>query len=99
MGTVQVGSALAKTLFDDVGPSGTVLLRIAWAALLLVLLWRPTLRGHEPRDLSLAGAFGLSLAAMNFSFYQSLDHIPLGAAVTSTTMTTIVPRTRGLPAS
>lgn len=69
-------------MFDDIGPSGTVMLRIAFAALLLVLLWRPSLRGHESRDLWLAGAFGVSLAAMNFTFYQALDHIPLGPAVT-----------------
>jgi inner membrane transporter RhtA len=58
------------------------MLRIVFAALLLVLLWRPTLRGHARRDLWLAGAFGLTLAAMNLSFYESIDHIPLGAAVT-----------------
>jgi inner membrane transporter RhtA len=58
------------------------MLRIVFAAILLVLLWRPSLRGHAASDLWLAGVFGLTLAAMNFSFYQSLDHIPLGAAVT-----------------
>jgi inner membrane transporter RhtA len=58
------------------------MLRIALAAVLLVLLWRPSLRGHDRTDLWLAGAFGVSLAGMNFSFYQALDHIPLGPAVT-----------------
>jgi inner membrane transporter RhtA len=58
------------------------MLRIVFAALLLVLLWRPSLRGHERGDLWLAGAFGLTLAAMNLSFYEAIDHIPLGAAVT-----------------
>ena len=82
IGSVQFGAAIARTLFDDVGPSGTVMLRIAFAAVLLVLLWRPSLRGHDRTDLLLAGAFGVSLAAMNFTFYQALDHIPLGPAVT-----------------
>lgn len=40
------------------------------------------MRGHERRDLWLAAAFGLSLAGMNLSFYESLERIPLGAAVT-----------------
>jgi inner membrane transporter RhtA len=73
---------MAKTLFDDVGPGGTVMLRIVLAAIILVLLWRPSLREHSAGDLWLAGAFGLALAAMNLTFYLALDHIPLGPAVT-----------------
>jgi inner membrane transporter RhtA len=80
--SVQFGAALARTLFDRVGPAGTVLLRVLLAAIMLAALWRPRLRGHPPRDLVLVGAFGLSLAAMNLSFYEALDRIPLGAAVT-----------------
>jgi inner membrane transporter RhtA len=57
-------------------------LRIALAAVMLVVLWRPSLAGHSRNDLWLAGAFGLALAAMNLSFYESMNRIPLGAAVT-----------------
>jgi inner membrane transporter RhtA len=80
--SVQFGAALAKTLFDDLGPGGTVLLRVALAAALLLALWRPRIGGHPPRDLALAAAFGLSLAGMNLAFYEALDRIPLGVAVT-----------------
>jgi inner membrane transporter RhtA len=69
-------------LFDDVGPGGTVAMRIVFAAVMLAVIWRPSLRGHERGDLWLAGLFGLTLAAMNLSFYESIDRIPLGAAVT-----------------
>ncbi|MFL5843870.1 MAG: EamA family transporter [Solirubrobacteraceae bacterium] len=82
IGSVQFGSALARTLFDDIGPGGTVMMRIAFASVILGLLWRPSVGGHSRRDLWLAAAFGLALAAMNFTFYESLDRIPLGAAVT-----------------
>src|ERR687893_1602123 len=41
IGTVQLGAAIAKGLFDSLGPGGTVLLRISLAALVLLLLWRP----------------------------------------------------------
>jgi inner membrane transporter RhtA len=58
------------------------MIRIAFASVMLVLLWRPSLRGHDGRDLWLAAAFGLSLAGMNWTFYQAIDHIPLGPAVT-----------------
>jgi len=80
--SVQFGAALAKTLFDDLGPGGTVFLRVLFAALLLLVLWRPRVGGRPRRDLALAAAFGVSLAGMNLSFYGALDRIPLGVAVT-----------------
>jgi len=39
-------------------------------------------QGRTRRGLVLAGAFGLVLAGMNASFYQALDRLPQGAAVT-----------------
>jgi inner membrane transporter RhtA len=80
--SVQIGSAVAKTLFDEVGPGGTVLLRTLFAAVILALLWRPELRGRSRRDWLLVWLFGLCLAGMNYAFYASLDRIPLGVAVT-----------------
>jgi inner membrane transporter RhtA len=80
--SVQVGAAFATTLFDELGPGGTVFVRIAFAALLLVAIWRPPLRlprGEARRDVVL---LGLVLAGMNLSFYVALDRIPLGIAVT-----------------
>jgi inner membrane transporter RhtA len=80
--SVQFGAALAKTLFDEIGAGGTVFLRNATAALVLVLLWRPSVAGHGRRDLWLAALFGLALAGMNLSIYSAMDRIPLGIAVT-----------------
>jgi inner membrane transporter RhtA len=80
--SVQFGGALAKTLFDELGPGGTVFLRVAFAAVLLLAIWRPTLSGRSRRDLWLVAAYGVSLAGMNLSFYEALDRIPLGVAVT-----------------
>jgi inner membrane transporter RhtA len=82
IGSVQFGAALAKTLFDEIGPGGTVLLRVLIAALVLGAIWRPSIAGHGRRDLWLAALFGVSLAGMNLAFYASLDRIPLGIAVT-----------------
>ena len=78
-GSVQFGAALAKTLFDDAGPAGTVFLRALFAALVLLALWRPGLARVDWRLLTL---FGASLAFMNLAFYEAIDRIPLGAAVT-----------------
>jgi inner membrane transporter RhtA len=80
--SVQIGSAVAKGLFDDLGPGGTVFLRALFAAVVLGLVWRPVVRGVARRDLLLVFAFGISLAGMNFAFYEALDRIPLGVAVT-----------------
>jgi inner membrane transporter RhtA len=80
--SVQLGAAIATTMFDELGPAGTVLLRTGFAAVALVLLWRPRLRGRSTEAMRDAILFGLALAAMNLSFYAALDRIPLGIAVT-----------------
>jgi inner membrane transporter RhtA len=80
--SVQLGAAIAKSLFDSLGPGGTVFLRIAFAALVLSVLVRPKLGGHDRAGYLVAGLFGLVLAGMNFSFYLAIDRIPLGVAVT-----------------
>jgi inner membrane transporter RhtA len=80
--SVQVGAAFATKLFDDLGPAGTVLLRVLFAAIVLWAIWRPVPRAHSASDLRLAALFGLCLAFMNLSFYEALDRIHLGIAVT-----------------
>jgi inner membrane transporter RhtA len=80
--SVQFGAALAKSLFDEVGPGGTVFLRVLFAAAVLAVVWRPSVGGRSGFDLRLIAAFGLSLGAMNLAFYEALDRIPLGIAVT-----------------
>jgi inner membrane transporter RhtA len=80
--SVQFGSATGKTLFDEVGAGGSVFLRVGVAAILLVAIWRPAAAGRSRRDWVLVATFGFTLAAMNLAFYESIDRIPLGVAVT-----------------
>lgn len=80
--SVQVGAALAVGLFDELGPAGAVFLRVIFAAAVLVAITRPALRGHSRYAVRTVVLFGIALALMNFSFYESLDRIPLGIAVT-----------------
>jgi inner membrane transporter RhtA len=82
VGSVQFGAAFAKTLFDEIGPGGTVFLRVAFAAIVLMAVWRPALRGRSSADWRLMVAFGFALVAMNLSYYEALNRIPLGIAVT-----------------
>ena len=79
--SVQVGSALAKHLFDEVGSFGTVALRLFFAAAVLMLFWRPSLR-MDRRMWTVVLAYGAVLGLMNLCFYSALARLPLGIAVT-----------------
>ncbi|HET6209409.1 MAG TPA: EamA family transporter [Jatrophihabitans sp.] len=80
--SVQFGAAFAAKLFDRAGPAGVVLMRLAFSAVVLLVLTRPSLRGRSRRELLIAAGFGLVLGAMNWSFYEALQLLPLGPAVT-----------------
>jgi inner membrane transporter RhtA len=80
--SVQFGAALGATLFDTLGPGGASLLRQFFAAVVLVAVWRPRVRGHSAGDVRLVLAFGVALGLMNLCFYEALDRIPLGVCVT-----------------
>lgn len=79
--SIQIGAALATGLFDEIGASGAVFLRTFVSAILLAIIWRPVYR-MDRQALKLALAFGACLAGMNLCFYEAIDRIPLGMAVT-----------------
>nr|WP_245574186.1 EamA family transporter [Amycolatopsis nigrescens] len=79
--SVQVGAALAKQLFSVTGAAGTVTLRLFFAAVVLLLVWRPSLKISR-RALPVVLSYGLVLGVMNLCFYQAIARIPLGIAVT-----------------
>jgi inner membrane transporter RhtA len=81
--SVQIGAALAKQLFATVGSTGSVALRIFFAALVLLVVWRPSLHLSR-RAWAVVASYGLVLGAMNLSFYLALAQLPLGVAVTIT---------------
>ena len=80
--SAQVGASAAKYMFAALGPAATVSLRTAFAALILLLVWRPRLRGRSRADLLAALALGATLAGLSLSFYAALERIPLGVAMT-----------------
>ncbi|MGW5275095.1 EamA family transporter [Streptomyces sp. NPDC004044] len=80
--SVQFGSAVAALLMPRAGAVGVVTLRLVVAAVVLLAVCRPKLRGHSRADWGTVVTFGIVMGAMNMLFYQALDRIPLGAAVT-----------------
>ncbi|MFJ5548403.1 EamA family transporter [Streptomyces sp. NPDC093225] len=80
--SVQFGAALAVTLMPRAGAAGVVALRLLAAAVVLLLVCRPRIRGYSRADWVTVTAFGVAMAGMNGLFYQAVDRIPLGPAVT-----------------
>lgn len=80
--SLQFGSSVAVLLFPRAGALGVVTLRLVVASLVLLVVCRPKVRGHSRGDWATVLAFGVALAGMNSLFYQAIDRIPLGAAVT-----------------
>ncbi|MCB0827355.1 MAG: DMT family transporter [Solirubrobacterales bacterium] len=79
--SIQVGAAVATELFSEIGPAGVVFMRALVSAVLLVAIWRPSFR--IPREhVRITLLFGVALTGMNLAFYESIDRIPLGTAVT-----------------
>ncbi|MGW3283636.1 EamA family transporter [Streptomyces sp. NPDC001002] len=80
--SVQFGAALAVNLMPRAGALGVVTLRLLAAAVVLLVICRPRLRGHSRTDWGTVIVFGVTMGAMNGLFYQAAARIPLGAAVT-----------------
>lgn len=80
--STQLGASLAKHLFTELPPSAVVTVRLITAAGILAIFAWPKRRKYTRADIVVVALFGLSLALMNFSFYQAIARIPLGVAVT-----------------
>jgi len=78
----EVGASIAVLLFPEMGPLGIVMLRLGFSAILLLLIARPSLRGHSRDGWLAVIAFGVVLAVMNGLFYLALERLPLGVTVT-----------------
>jgi threonine/homoserine efflux transporter RhtA len=86
--SVQVGAGLAGRMFGDVTPATMTGLRLWVSAAVVGAVGgravarsvREVVRDRAWRDMAVVLAFGVTLAVMNFSFYQSIARIPLGIA-------------------
>jgi len=80
--SVQFGSAVARTVFDEVGANGVTLMRLAISGLVLAAIVRPAVRRWSRAQLRAAVLLGLTMGSMNLVFYLAIRDIPLGVAVT-----------------
>ena len=78
--SLQLGSAVAKGLFADIGVTATAALRISLSAIVLWVLVRPRLRSLTRRQWCAALGLGVVLAAMNLAYFTAIGLLPLGVA-------------------
>lgn len=78
--SVQLGSALATSLFSSLGPAGTALSSAGFSALVLSVAARPRIDRRIGRHAVLILLFGLVLVGMLLPFFMALQYIPLGIA-------------------
>jgi inner membrane transporter RhtA len=80
MTLVQVGLALSVPLFGQIGPLGAVWLRLAWAAVILVVAVRPRPWRFRRPILLATIALGTVTAGVTMLFMASVARLPLGTA-------------------
>ena len=79
--SIQFGASLAKELFPAIGPAALSGFRLAFAAFLLMMIWRPWRVRLTKESYKKIALYGAALGMMNLTFYLALDRIPLGIAV------------------
>jgi inner membrane transporter RhtA len=77
---IQLGLAASVGLFDSVGPSGAVCLRLVCAAVLLLALVRPRPRDFTRASILATVALGVVTACLTLTFMAAVARLPLGTA-------------------
>ena len=80
--SIQFGQAVGCTLFDDLGATGVVLLRVAISAVVLAVVTRPRLRSWTRAAWRAAALLGVAVAGLNLLSALALRTVPLGVVVT-----------------
>ena len=75
--SIQFAASQAKQLFDVLGVAGTSALRLFFASIILMIIFKPWRTRFNRSVLIYGGSLGL----MNLSFYFALQRIPLGIGV------------------
>jgi len=80
MACVQTGAGVSTWLFDRFSPVGTAWLRLCWAAVGLVIVARPRVRGRTRTEWLGAISLGTASGMLTALYFQAVARIPLGTA-------------------
>jgi inner membrane transporter RhtA len=80
MTCVQLGLAVSVGLIDQLGSSGAGWLRLAWAGVILLVLFRPRPAAFTRSALVTCVLLGVVTAAVTLLFMAALERLPLGTA-------------------
>ena len=78
----QTAAVLVTDMLPTVGAPGVSGLRMAAAAVIMVLLFRPRLSGMTRARVINIGVYGVAIGLMNVMLYQAIARLPQGVAVT-----------------
>lgn len=79
--SLYCGAALASQLFTFLPPYLVAWLRVIVAAIIYLVIFRPSPAARSRENLKYAFIFGIATLAMNCAFYEAVARLPLGTAV------------------
>ena len=79
--SLNAGAAVAKHLFPLIGVEGVTAYRVGFAALLMLLVFRPWRTPLTWTQVCNVAVYGSVIGLMNLLIYRSFSRIPLGIAV------------------
>nr|WP_231375766.1 EamA family transporter [Corynebacterium aquatimens] len=79
---LHTSNAIASTLFATYGSQPVSAMRMMFAALILLVLVRPRVRGRSRGEWLGIVVYGAAMAVMNGALYHAIERIPLGIAST-----------------
>ncbi len=80
--SLHIGSAVAKGVYPQVGPTALAGMRLLFSALIMWAIVRPDPRLLDRRQWRAVIALGLIFAAMNVAYFQAIKYLPIGIAST-----------------
>ena len=80
--SIQIAAAIAHDLFDTLTPAGVSALRFALGAAVIVPVVRPAVRGRDRETWLAIAVYGVSMGVLNVTFFESIERLPMGVAVT-----------------
>ncbi|TAX58185.1 EamA family transporter [Rhizobium leguminosarum] len=81
MSSIQFGAALSSSAIATYGVAGATWLRLAFAAIILAVVVRPSVRRYSGAQWRATLLLGTTTAAMTLCFFAAIQRLPLGLAI------------------